>query len=109
MKKWSDMANLPHEMRDKIDHHERNFNVSTVIFKKFRPIFLAVFKDPSLSPSKPAKNRKARLVIYTATQIRFSQSMMLYQSKRLRLSENKHLPEVVLLLSCVTYSFETVR
>lgn len=61
MKKWSDMANLSGEMRQKIEHLERNFNVSTVIFKKYKPIFLYVFKDTtSNEPPKQAKNRKQR-------------------------------------------------
>lgn len=61
MKKWSDMANLPHEMREKIDHLERNFSVSTVIFNKFKPIFLEIFKDPIESPSKPKSRKHSRV------------------------------------------------
>ena len=60
MKKWSDMANLSAEMRQKVDHLERNFNVSTVIFKKYKPMFGHVFKDSLLVVSKQSKNRKQR-------------------------------------------------
>jgi len=60
MKKWADMANLSQDMRNKIDYFERNFNVTTIIFKKYRPIFLAVFKDPSTSQSRQSKSKKQK-------------------------------------------------
>ncbi|XP_041375450.1 retinoblastoma-like protein 1 isoform X2 [Gigantopelta aegis] len=59
MKKWSDMANLPQEFRDKVDKLERNFAVSTVIFKKFEPIFLDIFQNP-LETNKQQRSRKQR-------------------------------------------------
>ena len=60
MKKWLDMANLPKDFRDKVDRLERNFAVSTVIFKKFEPIFLTIFKDPTSCPPRPPRSRKQR-------------------------------------------------
>lgn len=60
MKKWADMSNLPQEFRDKVDRLERNFAVSTVIFKKFEPIFLDIFKNPADDPPKVPRSRKQR-------------------------------------------------
>jgi retinoblastoma-like protein 1 len=60
MKKWSDMANQPQAFRDKVDRLERNFAVSTVIFKKYEPIFIDMFKDPMDDPPKQARSRKQR-------------------------------------------------
>ena len=56
------MANLPKSFRDKIDKLERNFAVSTVIFKKFEPIFLDIFTNPAQSHDVPrqARGRKQR-------------------------------------------------
>lgn len=62
MKKWADMANLPQEFQDKIDRLERNFAVSTVIFKKFRPIFLDIFQNPDDDRPKPPRSRKQRYI-----------------------------------------------
>lgn len=59
MKKWLNMASLPHDFRDKIDHLERNFAVSTVTFKKYRPIFFDVFIDATDPPRHP-RGRKQR-------------------------------------------------
>ena len=60
MRKWSDMANLNQEFRDKVDRLERNFAVSTVIFKKFQPIFLDIFRDPAMDMPRQQRNKKQR-------------------------------------------------
>ncbi|XP_052816423.1 retinoblastoma-like protein 1 isoform X2 [Mya arenaria] len=60
MKKWSDMASLSQEFRDKVNRLERNFAVSTVIFKKFEPIFLAIFKSPADEAPRQPRSRKQR-------------------------------------------------
>ncbi|KAK3785165.1 hypothetical protein RRG08_021963 [Elysia crispata] len=57
MRKWSDMANLSKSFRDNIDKLERNFAVSTVIFKKFEPIFLDIFVNPAQSHEIPRHSR----------------------------------------------------
>lgn len=60
MKKWSDMASLSQEFRDKVERLERNFAVSTVIFKKFEPIFLDIFKSPADEAPRQPRSRKQR-------------------------------------------------
>ena len=66
MKKWLDMANLPPDFRDKIERLERNFAVSTVIYKKFEPIFLSIFNQPSAQP-KQQRSRKQRFDFISCT------------------------------------------
>ncbi|XP_062360747.1 retinoblastoma-like protein 1 isoform X1 [Cinclus cinclus] len=58
MKKWMDMSNLPQEFRERVERLERNFEVSTVIFKKFEPIFFDIFQNPYEETSKPHRSRK---------------------------------------------------
>ena len=60
MKKWLDMSNAPGEFRKKIELLERNFHVSTVIFKKYQPIFLEIFKNPREDTVKSQRSRKQR-------------------------------------------------
>ncbi|XP_057232639.1 retinoblastoma-like protein 1 isoform X2 [Malurus melanocephalus] len=62
MKKWLDMSNLPQEFRERVERLERNFEVSTVIFKKFEPIFFDIFQNPYEETSKPHRSRKQRWV-----------------------------------------------
>lgn len=62
MKKWMDMSNLTQEFRERIERLERNFEVSTVIFKKFEPIFLDIFQNPYEELPKLARSRKQRRI-----------------------------------------------
>uniref|UniRef100_A0A8C3NAS3 Uncharacterized protein n=1 Tax=Geospiza parvula TaxID=87175 RepID=A0A8C3NAS3_GEOPR len=62
MKKWMDMSNLPQEFRERVERLERNFEVSTVIFKKFEPIFFDIFQNPFEESSKLHRSRKQRRV-----------------------------------------------
>lgn len=59
-KKWADMSNLKSQFRSKIDCLERNFAVSNVIFKKYQPIFVHLFKDPAKDPPKQNRSRKLK-------------------------------------------------
>lgn len=47
MDKWLKMAEQGNDIRSKIAHLERNFNVSAVVFKKYKEIFPDVFKPIS--------------------------------------------------------------
>uniref|UniRef100_A0A8W8K507 Retinoblastoma-associated protein N-terminal domain-containing protein n=1 Tax=Magallana gigas TaxID=29159 RepID=A0A8W8K507_MAGGI len=70
MKKWSDMAGLPQEFIDKVNKLERNFAVSTVIFKKFEPIFSDIFQHPTDShQNKQNRNKKQRRMPCTSTEV----------------------------------------
>ncbi|KAM6937382.1 retinoblastoma-like protein 2 [Xenentodon cancila] len=60
MKKWQDMADLPHDFRQSTEKLERNFTVSAVIFKKYVPIFRSIFKAPSEEPPRVHRSRKQR-------------------------------------------------
>ncbi|EEB12417.1 P107, putative [Pediculus humanus corporis] len=46
-KKWADMANLPKEFRSKFDHLERKYEVSKVIFIRYKQMFLDIFNEPT--------------------------------------------------------------
>ena len=46
--------------REKIDKLESNFSVSYNIFKKYQPIFIDLFKDPSDDPPKVNRSRKSK-------------------------------------------------
>ncbi|XP_044154128.1 retinoblastoma-like protein 1 isoform X1 [Bufo gargarizans] len=60
MKKWMDMSNLPQEFRERVERLERNFEVSTVIFKKFKPIFMDIFQNPHEELPRLPRSRKQR-------------------------------------------------
>ncbi|XP_036358198.1 retinoblastoma-like protein 1 isoform X2 [Octopus sinensis] len=68
MKKWLNMASLPQDFRDKIERLERNFSVSTVTFKKYRPIFYDVFNSASVQP-RYNRSRKQRKMPCSVTEL----------------------------------------
>lgn len=59
------MAAVPQDFRVSTDKLERNFTVSAVIFKKYVPVFRAVFKAPSDEPPRFHRSRKQRYDITT--------------------------------------------
>uniref|UniRef100_A0A4W5NBR5 Retinoblastoma-like protein 2 n=1 Tax=Hucho hucho TaxID=62062 RepID=A0A4W5NBR5_9TELE len=60
IKKWQVMASLPQDFRQSTEKLERNFTVSAVIFKKYIPIFKAIFKAPSVEPPRVHRSHKQR-------------------------------------------------
>uniref|UniRef100_F7EWV1 RB transcriptional corepressor like 1 n=1 Tax=Monodelphis domestica TaxID=13616 RepID=F7EWV1_MONDO len=84
MKKWIDMSNLSQEFRERIDRLERNFEVSTVIFKKFEPIFLDIFRNPYEEPPKLQRSRKQRRVPCTVKDLfNFCWTLFVYTKGKL--------------------------
>lgn len=55
------MSNLPQDFRLRMERLERNFEVSTVIFRKFEPIFMDMFQNPQGGePPRQPRSRKHR-------------------------------------------------
>lgn len=66
---WADMAHMPQEFRTKIDKIERNFAVSMVIFQKYQPMFVDIFKSPHEDAGKPVRSRRHRATPCTSTRL----------------------------------------
>ncbi|XP_053429523.1 retinoblastoma-like protein 1 isoform X3 [Nycticebus coucang] len=91
MKKWMDMSNLPQEFRERIERLERNFEVSTVIFKKFVPIFLDIFQNPYEEPPKLPRSRKHRRIPCTVKDLfNFCWTLFVYTKGKVMLSVVLH-------------------
>lgn len=55
------MSNLSQDFRQRMERLERNFEVSTVIFRKFEPIFMDMFQNPQGGePPRQPRSRKHR-------------------------------------------------
>ncbi|KAG7236860.1 hypothetical protein INR49_000164 [Caranx melampygus] len=71
MRKWADMSNLSQEFRLRMERLERNFEVSTVIFRKFEPIFMDMFQNPQGGePPRQPRSRKHRHDTHTESNFR---------------------------------------
>ncbi|XP_064888770.1 retinoblastoma-like protein 1 isoform X3 [Columba livia] len=106
MKKWMDMSNLPQEFRERVERLERNFEVSTVIFKKFEPIFLDIFQNPYEETSKPLRSRKQRRVPCGAKDLfNFCWTLFVYTKGNFRMIGDDLVNSYHLLLCCLDLIF----
>lgn len=58
MRKCASLLCLSDEFKDHMDKLEKNFNVSMVLFRKFRPIFSDIFRMEAAESQKPAQKTK---------------------------------------------------
>ncbi|XP_009074312.1 PREDICTED: retinoblastoma-like protein 1, partial [Acanthisitta chloris] len=106
MKKWMDMSNLPQEFRERVERLERNFEVSTVIFKKFEPIFLDIFQNPYEETSKPQRSRKQRHVPCSVKDLfNFCWTLFVYTKGNFRMIGDDLVNSYHLLLCCLDLIF----
>uniref|UniRef100_A0AAQ5XT80 Retinoblastoma-like 1 (p107) n=1 Tax=Amphiprion ocellaris TaxID=80972 RepID=A0AAQ5XT80_AMPOC len=80
MKKWADMSNLSQDFRLRMDRLERNFEVSTVIFRKFEPIFMDMFQNPQGGepPRQPRSRKHRRLPCHISDVFKFCWTLFVY-------------------------------
>ncbi|KAK7075859.1 Retinoblastoma-like protein 1 [Halocaridina rubra] len=69
MKSWLAMSHFDEGFCRRVDLLERNFAVSNNIFKKYKPIYLDLFKDPSDDLPRPPRSRKQRRPPCNATEL----------------------------------------
>lgn len=106
MKKWSDMANLPHEMRERVDHLERNFSVTTVIFLKYKPIFEQIFKSPIVSPLKPKSRKQSKKLTVTSSEVfSFCWTLFVYVKSKYSAISDDLVNSYHLLLACIDFCY----
>ncbi|KAM6248480.1 retinoblastoma-like protein 1 isoform 2-T2 [Porphyrio hochstetteri] len=106
MKKWMDMSNLPQEFRERVERLERNFEVSTVIFKKFEPIFLDLFQNPYEETSKPQRSRKQRRMPCGVKDLfNFCWTLFVYTKGNFRMIGDDLVNSYHLLLCCLDLIF----
>uniref|UniRef100_A0A2K6UUZ6 RB transcriptional corepressor like 1 n=1 Tax=Saimiri boliviensis boliviensis TaxID=39432 RepID=A0A2K6UUZ6_SAIBB len=105
MKKWMDMSNLPQEFRERIERLERNFEVSTVIFKKFEPIFLDIFQNPYEEPPKLRSRKQRRIPCSVKDLFNFCWTLFVYTKGNFRMIGDDLVNSYHLLLCCLDLIF----
>ncbi|XP_060087005.1 retinoblastoma-like protein 1 [Heteronotia binoei] len=109
MKKWMDMSNLSQEFRVRVERLERNFEVSTVIFKKFKPIFLDIFQNPYEEQPKLQRSRKQRRVPCGIKDLfNFCWTLFVYTKGNFSMIGDDLVNSYHLLLSCLDLIFANV-
>ncbi|XP_031423817.1 retinoblastoma-like protein 1 isoform X2 [Clupea harengus] len=106
MKKWSDMSNLSQDFRNRISRLERNFEVSTVIFRKFEPIFMDMFQDPQGEPPRQPRSRKhRRLPCHISDVFKFCWTLFVYTKGNFQMIGDDLVNSYHLLLCCLDLVF----
>nr|XP_033819171.1 retinoblastoma-like protein 1 isoform X1 [Geotrypetes seraphini] len=109
MKKWMDMSNLSQEFRERVESLERNFEVSTVIFKKFVPIFMNIFQNPYEDPPKLQRSRKQRRIPCSAKDLfKFCWTLFVYTKGNFRMIGDDLVNSYHLLLCCLDLIYANV-
>ncbi|KAK3557136.1 hypothetical protein QTP70_024724 [Hemibagrus guttatus] len=102
MKKWADMSNLSQDFCSRIRCLERNFEVSTVIFRKFEPIFLDMFQNHQGDPPRQPRGRKhRRLLCHTNDVFKFCWTLFVYTKGNFRMIGDDLVNSYHLLLCCL--------
>uniref|UniRef100_A0A2K5KGD0 Retinoblastoma-like protein 1 n=1 Tax=Colobus angolensis palliatus TaxID=336983 RepID=A0A2K5KGD0_COLAP len=106
MKKWMDMSNLPQEFCERIERLERNFEVSTVIFKKYEPIFLDIFQNPYEEAPKLPRSRKQRRIPCSVKDLfNFCWTLFVYTKGNFQMIGDDLVNSYHLLLCCLDLIF----
>uniref|UniRef100_A0AAQ5Z2K6 Retinoblastoma-like protein 1 n=1 Tax=Amphiprion ocellaris TaxID=80972 RepID=A0AAQ5Z2K6_AMPOC len=112
MKKWADMSNLSQDFRLRMDRLERNFEVSTVIFRKFEPIFMDMFQNPQGGePPRQPRSRKHRLLFcpnhltLMVDVFKFCWTLFVYTKGNFRMIGDDLVNSYHLLLCCLDLVF----
>ncbi|XP_062300088.1 LOW QUALITY PROTEIN: retinoblastoma-like protein 1 [Scomber scombrus] len=106
MRKWADMSNLCQDFRLRMDRLERNFEVSTVIFRKFEPIFMDMFQNPGGEPPRQPRSRKhRRLPCHISDVFKFCWTLFVYTKGNFRMIGDDLVNSYHLLLCCLDLVF----
>ncbi|XP_038135588.1 retinoblastoma-like protein 1 [Cyprinodon tularosa] len=107
MRKWADMSSLSQDFRLRMDRLERNFEVSTVIFRKFEPIFSDMFANPqgSEAPRQPRSRKHRRLPCHISDVFKFCWTLFVYTKGNFRMIGDDLVNSYHLLLCCLDLVF----
>ncbi|XP_067100005.1 LOW QUALITY PROTEIN: retinoblastoma-like protein 1 [Osmerus mordax] len=106
MQKWLEMTSLPQDFRLRVGRLERNFEVSTVIFRKFEPIFMDMFQNPQGEPPRQPRSRKhRRQPCHVSDVFRFCWTLFVYTKGNFRMIGDDLVNSYHLLLCCLDLVF----
>ncbi|XP_017158750.1 retinoblastoma-like protein 1 [Poecilia reticulata] len=107
MRKWADMSNLSQDFRLRMDRLERNFEVSTVIFRKFEPIFRDMFVNPQgcEAPRQPRSRKHRRLPCHITDVFKFCWTLFVFTKGNFRMIGDDLVNSYHLLLCCLDLVF----
>lgn len=105
MNSWLAMSHFDQAFCRRVELLERNFAVSNNIFKKYKPIFLDLFKDPANDLPRPPRSRKQRRPPCNCTELfHFCWTLYILIKGRLRHMPNSIYAANLLMSSFIAFS-----
>ncbi|XP_063626607.1 retinoblastoma-like protein 1 [Cydia splendana] len=107
IKKWMEMAAMSTDFKDRISHLEHKFAVSTVLFRKFQPIFQEIFSGLTNEPMKSStKSKKPKLQPCTTNALfEFTWCLYICVKGEFHTSADDLVDMYHILLSCLDFVF----
>ncbi|CAH0724345.1 unnamed protein product, partial [Brenthis ino] len=107
IKKWMEMALMSTDFKDRITRLEHKFAVSTVLFRKFQPIFQEIFSGLTSEPVKTNTKSKKHKLHPCTTNALFEFTWCLYVCVKGEFHNSAHdlVDMYHVLLSCLDFVF----
>lgn len=106
IKNWMEMASMPTDFKERISRLEHKFAVSSVLFRKFQPIFQEIFTGLTNEPLKTHSKRRPKLIpCSTNALFEFTWCLYICVKGEFHNSANDLVDMYHVLLSCLDYVF----
>lgn len=106
IKNWMEMASMSTEFKERMSRLEHKFAVSTVLFRKFQPIFQEIFTGLTSEPLKSSSKKRARQLPCTTNALfEFTWCLYICVKGEFHNSADDLVDMYHILLSCLDFVF----
>ncbi|XP_037295161.1 retinoblastoma-like protein 2 isoform X1 [Manduca sexta] len=105
IKNWMEMTSMSTDFKERISRLEHKFAVSSVLFRKFQPIFQEIFTGLTSEPPKPVSKRRPKQPCSTNALFEFTWCLYICVKGEFHNSANDLVDMYHILLSCLDYVF----
>ncbi|KAJ0174200.1 hypothetical protein K1T71_010346 [Dendrolimus kikuchii] len=106
IKNWMEMASMSTDFKERISRLEHKFAVSTVLFRKFQPLFQEIFTELTNEPLKSSSKKRAKQLPCTTNALfEFTWCLYICVKGEFHNSADDLVDMYHILLSCIDFVF----